>query len=134
MLPLKTFIVEDSAVILENLIAALEELTEVRVVGTAADEEAAVAWMRNEAGRFDLVIVDVFLNSGSGLGVLQAANQMSSHSRRVVLTNYATMEMRKRCMEIGADRVFDKSGELDQLINYCGRIADGRATAPGRSP
>jgi DNA-binding NarL/FixJ family response regulator len=134
MLPLKTFIVEDSAVILENLIAALEELTEVRVVGTAADEEAAVAWMRNEAGRFDLVIVDVFLNSGSGLGVLQAANQMSSHSRRVVLTNYATMEMRKRCMELGADRVFDKSGELDQLINYCGRIADGRATEPGRSP
>jgi DNA-binding NarL/FixJ family response regulator len=134
MLPLKTFIVEDSAVILENLIVALEELTEVRVVGTAADEEAAVAWMRNEAGRFDLVIVDVFLNSGSGLGVLQAANQMSSHSRRVVLTNYATMEMRKRCMELGADRVFDKSGELDQLINYCGRIADGTATAPGRSP
>jgi DNA-binding NarL/FixJ family response regulator len=134
MLPLKTFIVEDSAVILENLIVALEELTEVWVVGTAADEEAAVAWMRDAAGRFDLVIVDVFLKSGSGLGVLQAANQMSSHSRRVVLTNYATREMRKRCIELGADRVFDKSGELDQLITYCGRISDGTVTAPGELP
>jgi DNA-binding NarL/FixJ family response regulator len=132
MMPaLKTFIVEDSPVILDSLVSTLEELTEVEVVGTAADEQTAVGWIRNAGGQIDLMIVDIFLKSGSGLGVLQAANSMGSPARRVVLTNYATPEMRKRCTELGADRVFDKSDELDSLIAYCGRIADGSATAPG---
>ena len=39
---LKAFIVEDSPVIRENLVAALEELAPVQVVGTADDEASAV--------------------------------------------------------------------------------------------
>jgi DNA-binding NarL/FixJ family response regulator len=131
MMPaLKTFIVEDSPVILESLVSTLEALTEVEVIGTAAGEQTAVGWIRNAGGRIDLIIVDIFLKSGSGLGVLQAANAMASTARRVVLTNYATSEIRKRCTELGADRVFDKSDELDSLIAYCGRMADGSATTP----
>ncbi len=128
---MNAFIVEDSAVILHSLIAALEDLTEIRVVGTAPDEQTAVRWMKNAEVGCDLVIIDIFLRSGSGLGVLRAMNQMPGHARRVVLTNYVTAELRNRCTELGADRVFDKSSELDSLISYCGRIADGSATAPG---
>jgi DNA-binding NarL/FixJ family response regulator len=131
MIPMRTFIVEDSPVILDSLVSALEDLTEVEVVGTAADEQTAVGWMRNAGSDCDLVIIDIFLKSGSGLGVLQEVRQMGSRARRVVLTNYATAEIRKRCVELGADRVFDKSDELDALITYCGRISDGTVTAPG---
>ena len=42
MQPLRTYIVEDSPVIRENLIATLEELLPVQVVGTAEDEATAV--------------------------------------------------------------------------------------------
>jgi DNA-binding NarL/FixJ family response regulator len=128
---MKTFIVEDSPVILDSLVSALEDLTEVEVIGTAGDESTAVGWIRNAGKTCDLVIIDIFLKSGSGLGVLQAVRQMTSPMRKIVLTNYATPEMRRRCIELGADRVFDKSGELDSLISYCGRISDGTATAPG---
>ena len=38
MTQLKAFIVEDSPVIRENLVAALEEMAPIRVVGTAEDE------------------------------------------------------------------------------------------------
>ena len=37
----------------------------------------------------------------------------------VVLSNYATTDMRKRCSQLGADAVFDKSNEIDALIDYC---------------
>ena len=37
----------------------------------------------------------------------------------VLLTNYATPEIRKRAMALGADAVFDKSSELDDLLAYC---------------
>ena len=38
MTQLKAFIVEDSPVIRENLVAALEEMAPIEVVGTAEDE------------------------------------------------------------------------------------------------
>jgi hypothetical protein len=33
--------------------------------------------------------------------------------------------MREKCAELGADRVFDKSSELDELIAYCTRLGEG---------
>ena len=45
MHPLRTYIVEDSPVIRDSLIATLEELVSVKVVGTAEDEAVAVQWM-----------------------------------------------------------------------------------------
>ena len=44
--PLRCFLVEDNPVIRQNLIATLEEMLAVEVIGTAEDEPAAVQWMR----------------------------------------------------------------------------------------
>lgn len=122
---LKAFIVEDSPVIRENLIAALEELAPVKVVGTAEDEPAAVNWLAQNTQACDLVIIDIFLKRGSGLGVLRAASDMHRPISLVVLSNYATADMRRKCLELGASRVFDKSNEIDGLILYCARLAAG---------
>ena len=132
MSPIRTFIVEDSPIILDNLVATLEELADVKVVGSALDEESAIAWIRNASGTFDLVIVDIFLKSGSGLGVLRAVQEAGVVGRRVVLTNYATADIRRRCLALGADRVFDKSGELEDLIDYCSDMASGNAPVSGQ--
>ncbi|MEO6031317.1 MAG: response regulator transcription factor [Burkholderiaceae bacterium] len=125
MTQLKAFIVEDSPVIRENLTAALEELAPLLVVGTAEDEGAAVRWLSNVDNACDLAIVDIFLKSGSGLGVLRAAASLSLPLTLVVLSNYATPDMRRKCLELGASRVFDKSNEIDELILYCSRLSDG---------
>jgi DNA-binding NarL/FixJ family response regulator len=120
---LNTYIVEDSPVIRENLIATLEELVPVHVVGSAEDESSAVQWLGEPGHPVDLVIVDIFLKRGSGLGVLRAAQALRQRYRLVVLSNYATPDMRAKCLALGADRVFDKSTEIDALIQYCGRLA-----------
>lgn len=123
MAPLRCFIVEDSPVIRENLIATLEEMLPLSVVGTAEDEDSALRWLRSPAGECDLVIIDIFLKTGSGLGVLREARAARGARRLVVLSNYATPDMRRRCLELGADRVFDKSSELDELIGYCDELS-----------
>jgi DNA-binding NarL/FixJ family response regulator len=125
MLQLKTYIVEDSPVIRESLIATLEELAPVKVVGTAEDEASAMLWLSQQSNHFDLVIIDIFLKSGSGLGVLRAASALAQNHHLVVLSNYATSDMRRKCLELGADRVFDKSTEIDALISYCGDLSNG---------
>lgn len=118
---LQTYLVEDSPVIRENLVATLEELAPVHVVGTAEDESSAVQWLA--CHEVDLVIVDLFLKGGSGLGVLRAVQAWPAGARHVVLSNYATEEMRARCLALGADGVFDKSTEIDALIAYCNQLA-----------
>jgi DNA-binding NarL/FixJ family response regulator len=123
MVPVRCFIVEDSPVIRENLIATLEEMVALKVVGMAEDEEGAVRWLRSAGGECDLVIIDIFLKTGSGLGVLREARGAFAQRRLVVLSNYATPDMRRRCHELGADRVFDKSSELDELIGYCDELS-----------
>lgn len=120
---LKTYIVEDSPVIRDNLVAALEEMTPVRVVGTAEDERTARAWLERSADQCDLVIIDIFLRQGSGLGLLQAMGATRERPKRVVLSNFATADMRRKCLALGADSVFDKSNEIDDLIGYCTQLA-----------
>ena len=120
---LETYIVEDSPVIRENLIATLEELGPVKVVGWAADEASALRWLAEPSNHVDLVLVDLFLASGSGLGVLRAARLLPRRTRLVVLSNYTTPDMRRRCLELGAERVFDKSGAIEELLAYCSELA-----------
>lgn len=116
---LRCFLVEDSPVIRQNLIATLEEMLPVTVVGTAEDEASALRWLRESQSDCDLMIIDIFLRSGSGLEVLRAAKSSARNTRLIVLTNFATPDMRKRCLDLGADRVFDKSAELEELLLYC---------------
>ena len=128
---LKIFIVEDSQLIRENLIATLEELAPVQVVGTADDEHGAVVWLSQAANFCDLVVADIFLKSGSGLGVMRRMQGVVTQRSLVVLSNYATPDMRRKCLELGADRVFDKSNDIDALIQYCIRRAAGESGVSG---
>ncbi len=114
-----TFLVEDNLTIRENLIPALEDLANARVVGFAETEEVAASWLTEHRNEWHLAIVDLFLREGSGLGVLASCRARKRHQKVVVLSNYATRDMRERCMAMGADAVFDKSTELEALIEYC---------------
>ena len=135
---IKAFIVEDSPVIRENLVATLEEMVPLKVVGFADCERTAVAWLDDPGNERDLVIVDLFLRQGSGIQVLEHLRKGGETVDRVVLTNYATADVRRQCLGLGASRVFDKSGEIDALIEHCLLLADRHGTssvplAPGAS-
>lgn len=115
---LRILLVEDNAHIVENLQATLEELAQARIVGVAAAQDQACAWMDARTNGCDVAIIDVFLKAGNGLGVLQHIAGYDRPPRRVVLTNYATQDMRSRCRALGAEAVFDKSTEIDELVEW----------------
>ena len=116
---LKTYIVEDNPTIRENLIGTLEELARIDAVGTAETENEGKAWLTENSEDWDLAIVDLFLKQGSGLGVLAACRDRLARQKVVVLSNYATADIRQRCAQLGVDAVFDKSNEIDALVDYC---------------
>jgi len=114
-----TFLVEDNKTIRDNLVPALEDLVDGHVVGFAETESEALAWLASHPGEWQLLIVDLFLKEGSGLGVLAGCRTRTAGQRVVVLSNYVTLDIRARCQALGADAVFDKSRDLDAFIEYC---------------
>jgi two-component system OmpR family response regulator len=116
---LRTYIVEDNPTIRENLIATLEELASIESVGSAETESEGKTWLVENQQGWDLAIIDLFLKQGSGLGILSACRERAPTQKVVVLSNYATPDIRKRCAQLGVDAVFDKSNEIDALIDFC---------------
>ena len=116
---LKTYLVEDNPTIRENLIATLEELVDIHAVGTSDSENDAKAWLQDNPDDWDLAILDLFLKQGSGLGVLSACRDRKPSQKVIVLSNYATADIRQRCAQLGVDAVFDKSNEIDALVEFC---------------
>ena len=115
---LEVFVVEDNAEIRENLVGALEELTCVKVVGGTPTEEGALAWIGAQ-NHWDMLIVDLFLKGGSGMRVVQHVQRSRPEQKIIVFSNYVNASVRKRCAQLGVDAVFDKSTEIDALVDYC---------------
>jgi DNA-binding NarL/FixJ family response regulator len=116
---LAVFVVEDNADIQENLVGALEELTCVKVVGGSVSEEDAMAWLAQHPGGWDLLIVDLFLKGGSGIRLVQRVQRARAEQKLIIFSNYVNASVRKRCAQLGVDAVFDKSTEIDALVDYC---------------
>jgi two-component system, OmpR family, response regulator len=116
---LQAYVIEDNATIRENLVGALEELTCVKVAGSSATESEALDWLEQHAGDWDLLIVDLFLKQGSGIHLAQVVKRQRPSQKVVVFSNYVNSSVRKRCAQLGVDAVFDKSTEIDSLVDYC---------------
>jgi len=135
---LAVFVVEDNAEMQESLAVALEELTCAKVVGGSPSEEEACQWLAANGGAWDMVIVDLFLKGGSGIRLIQRLQRARPAQKVVVFSNYVNASVRKRCGQLGVDAVFDKSTEIDALVDYCSRqcteLGARAVLAPGTPP
>lgn len=116
---LKIVLIEDSPVVRQTMGDVLGELAGVEVVGGAADEPSAIELLQRQQP--DLAIVDLHLQTGSGLGVLQALSQNPDrfgHPRAVVFSNHQQPALRERCFALGVERFFDKGSEMAELLAY----------------
>lgn len=118
------FVVEDNAELRENLLGALQELAGVRIAGEAIAEDEAWDWLQAHPGEWDVLLVDLFLRAGSGLGLLHRMGSRGPGQKTIVFSNYADATIRKRCAQLGVDAVFDKSTEVDALMEYLARLPD----------
>ena len=120
--PIRVFIVEDSAILLERLTAAVNAAGAEVVGHSSTAEEAIAAFARFQP---DLLIIDIQLSSGTGFDVLRAL-QAPSQARaptKMVLTNHATAEYRELSLQLGANAFFDKSSEVSKALEFIHRLA-----------
>jgi DNA-binding NarL/FixJ family response regulator len=125
----RVFLVDD----LRNMHTLFRELFaslgRFRVVATSTTEAEAKLWMLENEGAWDLAIVDLVLDQGSGIGVLRYSKQNWPSAKVVIFSGYASQGIREHCIALGADAVFDKAQSADFIAWLQAMGQDGSGTA-----
>jgi DNA-binding NarL/FixJ family response regulator len=107
------FIVDDSPVVRDRLLAMISELPNVEVVGQADVAFEAINSIRRL--RPSVVVLDISMPGGSGMYVLETVKKDQPVPVVIMLTNFAHEQYRQKCLQLGADYFFDKSTEFDRV-------------------
>ena len=115
---MKVLLVEDNPLFCEQVRRMLEAIPGTEVVKVADTEQQASQWLREHPDEWDLALVDLFLGQGHGFQVLRRCHPRKPNQKAVVLSNYTRDPVRQYAREAGADAVFDKSFDMDALVQY----------------
>lgn len=123
----KVYLVEDSAVIQECIQGMVEDIDGLSLVGMSDNEPQAL----REIGALqpDVVILDLYIDRGTGFSVLKHTKAAHPRIKVIVLTNLNGSAMVEKCREYGADGFLDKTRQIDLLEECLVALAQGK-TAP----
>jgi len=110
---MKVFLVEDSKAVRERLRGMLANIPDIELVAEADNEEEAIQGIYSFLP--DVVILDLTLAAGSGMGVLRRIRLQPLILRVIVLTNFTSPKYREKCVELGADYFLDKTHEISEF-------------------
>ena len=109
----RIYLVEDSELIRERLLAYINNIPGISVIGQTDNAGDAIEGILSSHP--DAVVLDLGLKNSSGIAVLRAAKQWMPDTKVIVLTNYATASHRRKCMEAGAEYFLDKTNEFQSV-------------------
>lgn len=126
----RVFLVEDMKQVQGVLADLLSSIGDFQLVDACATEAEAKLWLAENAGAWDLAIIDLVLDQGTGMAVIPHARDaaLRDGGNVVVFSDYASDGIRNHCLNLGADAVFLKS-QIHELMDYCSELG-GLAAAP----
>jgi DNA-binding NarL/FixJ family response regulator len=110
---LRVFLVDDSPEIRARIATTITGIDGASLVGEAGTVAEAIDGIRSTTP--GAVILDLQLKDGSGLAVLKAVRPDAPALHVAVLTNYATDQHRRACINAGAEFFLDKSSDFQRL-------------------
>jgi DNA-binding NarL/FixJ family response regulator len=110
---MKVFIAEHSSQFRQQLREMLDQVAGIEIVGEAAEfVDASTAIM---ALAPDVIMLDLHLGNGQGIELLKTIRRNDRTSIVIMLTNFSTLPYLKTCMRAGADHLFDKATQVDEV-------------------
>lgn len=110
---MNVFIVEDSEIVRKHMESMLSAIPGVKIVGYAVEEVEAIT--RINALLPDVVTLDISLQAGSGINVLETIKKQHPAIKVIVLTNYIDEFYADSCKRAGADCFFDKTFQFSRV-------------------
>ncbi|MBI5476526.1 MAG: response regulator transcription factor [Ignavibacteriales bacterium] len=71
----------------------------------------------------DVVIIDAPHINDKENNIIEIIKHSAFRTILIVLTNFPSFTMIKRCKELGADYVFDKSSEFDKICDVLDKVS-----------
>ncbi len=115
---LRTLLVFGSAQRAAAMAELLRSVGRFELVGEATTEAAATQWLVENAGGWQLLVTDLILSQGTGMGVIATARLTSVHGTVLVFSDYATPDIRRHCALLGANAVFQNIYELNAFMAH----------------
>jgi DNA-binding NarL/FixJ family response regulator len=111
---LRVFVADDSALARGGLIALLSRVKGIRVVGQAGDGLEATEAIA--AIRPDVVVLDIHMPRRNGIEALKIIKKEDPSPVVIMFSADERIQTRDNCRKAGADFVFDKASQFDELI------------------
>lgn len=130
-MPVEVLLVHELTHARNPLSDLLAGLGDYEVVATKSTEAEALDWLDHHQGGWRLAVIDLVLDQGSGMGVIQRCRRTGGDARVVVFSKFVSPVIRDHCVRLGADAAFDKTHERRQFAAWCATIApDAERDAP----
>jgi len=121
-MPLRVFLVDDllgMRLLMQDLLAVAGG---VQLVATASTEGEARLWLEDHAEGWDVAVIDLVLEQGSGLSVIAPSRARHPGGQVAVFSSYVTPVIRQHCLKLGAEAVFGRD-ESAEFIAWLRRLA-----------
>jgi len=132
-MPTRVLLVEDlkrMEALLGEMFSALDGF---EIVASVPTEAEAYLWLTEHPGEWDLAVIDLVLAQGTGMGVIRRARDDPRAGQVVVFSSFVSPGIRRHCLGLGADAVFDKADGA-AFLAWCGDlVAGGKAHRGGHS-
>jgi len=125
---IRVLVVEDHHVVRQGLVALLNVVEGLEVVGEAADGVEAIAQFRK--CRPDITLTDLRLPRLSGVEVIERIRMETPHARFIVLTTYDGDEDIFRALQAGARAYLLKGMTTEELITTIRAVHAGKSHIP----
>lgn len=119
---IRVFLVEDVPALRALVGELLSTLGDFRVVETAATEMQARRWLDGHPGAWDVAVVDLVLEQGTGMSVIAHCRKVARQAKVVVFSDYASPGIRQHCLALGADAVFQKGLDVSGFADFLAQL------------
>ena len=126
MRDIKTLLADDHAIVMEGIKEVLSADEEITVVGTVANGEEVLRFIRKDPNNVNVVVLDINMPVMDGISCSRMLKKEFPDIKIIILTMYAQKSFVEEIVKIGIDGCLLKNNTGKELIDAVLRVMSGR--------
>jgi two-component system nitrate/nitrite response regulator NarL len=120
---IKVMLIDDHKLFRGGLRMLIDHNKKYRVVGEAANAAEALPAIRREEP--DVILLDLDLNTESGMDLLPQIRESGTSGKILILTGMRDPEVHRTCVKLGARGLLQKDSPAEVVLKAIQRVHDG---------
>ena len=126
MRDIKILLADDHAIVMEGIKEVLSADEEISVVGTVANGEEVIRFIRRNPNNVDVVVLDINMPVMDGISCSRQLKKEFPELKIIILTMYAQKSFVEEIVKLGIDGCLLKNNTGKELIDAVLRVISGK--------